>query len=304
MDFSKVAAGAAKKTERKSTAGMIPAGSLIVQPLDGIKSMVKADEVRAAMDASMAAVKELVVTDQDSRKKIADIAIGAKNAAKQITLALQAIIQEPAARIKAATDYAKTFTDDAKEIERIAKQKESDFITMDRIRREREEAEKKKLAAEQNRKMAVDALRVIAQELGYASPAEIDEALAKKGLQPLTDDFPATFLYDEARAALVEGKDIAPEKAAEVVFEKAPEVNLPTQPETAQTVRTESGATSTEKMLWMWEITDATQVPEEYLIPPEERVARAKITAAVKSQGVRTIPGIRIFEKPSISYRG
>jgi len=61
-------------------------------------------------------------------------------------------------------------------------------------------------------------------------------------------------------------------------------------------VRTESGSAST-RMVWTWEISDAKQVPAEYLA-----VDVKAVDAAVKA-GIREIVGIKIFERPDVRVR-
>lgn len=61
-------------------------------------------------------------------------------------------------------------------------------------------------------------------------------------------------------------------------------------------VSTEAGTVSVGEV-WTWEVEDIAKVPAEYL-----EVKRGPVTAAVKA-GARTIPGIRIFPKPSVQAR-
>jgi len=61
-------------------------------------------------------------------------------------------------------------------------------------------------------------------------------------------------------------------------------------------VRTEAGS-ATQRKVWKHEITDEAQVPREYLMIDE-----AKVRQAVK-QGIREIPGVRIFEHTEIAFR-
>lgn len=56
--------------------------------------------------------------------------------------------------------------------------------------------------------------------------------------------------------------------------------------------------TTTIKKIWTYEVTDLSKVPEEYKMLNETKVGQ------VVRAGVREIPGIRIYEKPSVSSRG
>jgi hypothetical protein len=51
------------------------------------------------------------------------------------------------------------------------------------------------------------------------------------------------------------------------------------------------------RMLWTFEVIDKAKVPIEYLYV-DEQVVRQAITG---KDGLREIPGLRIFEKPSVS---
>lgn len=157
MDFRKISAEAADQGRPKTKPGLLP-GALVIQPMEVIKSVAKAEEVGKALEASMAAVKEIVVVDQESAARIIDIAAGAKKAAKQIEAALKAIIQEPEQRIKDAKGFAKLYIDKAAVIESEAKGKVSSWQMQERIRIQREEAEKRRIAEELNRKLQADAI--------------------------------------------------------------------------------------------------------------------------------------------------
>jgi len=73
------------------------------------------------------------------------------------------------------------------------------------------------------------------------------------------------------------------------------EMMLPDLP--SKTVRSERGTTSVRKT-WVYEVTDEAQVPREYLIIDE-----GVITLAIRD-GVREIPGIRIYQQESLTVRG
>jgi light-regulated signal transduction histidine kinase (bacteriophytochrome) len=76
----------------------------------------------------------------------------------------------------------------------------------------------------------------------------------------------------------------------------APQVVMPVMPEVKTVTRTESGTAYIHRE-WTHEIVDANQVPREYLVV-DERLIRT----AVKN-GVRQIPGCRIFEKTETRIR-
>ena len=62
-------------------------------------------------------------------------------------------------------------------------------------------------------------------------------------------------------------------------------------------VRTESGTAST-RYEWDCEVVDIEKVPRDYLV-----FEKSKAMFAIKSGGLRDIPGLRIFEKPIVTVR-
>jgi cell fate (sporulation/competence/biofilm development) regulator YlbF (YheA/YmcA/DUF963 family) len=63
-----------------------------------------------------------------------------------------------------------------------------------------------------------------------------------------------------------------------------------------KTTRTDAGSASVRKV-WRFEVIDESQVPREYLVVDEK-----KIRAVVKA-GVRSIPGVRIYEDVDVAVR-
>ncbi len=59
----------------------------------------------------------------------------------------------------------------------------------------------------------------------------------------------------------------------------------------------QTGATSTVKKVWTFEPVDISQVPAQYLV-----IDQVKVNQAIRA-GTRDIPGLRIFEKDTISIR-
>ena len=99
----------------------------------------------------------------------------------------------------------------------------------------------------------------------------------------------------KAKEALAEKQRQLDEEAKKKNLEpvKLPEVTVPKKP---QPVRTDSG-TSSVRMVWDYKVVDISQVPRDYLILNERGVK-----AAIKG-GIRNIPGLEIFEKPSVATR-
>lgn len=72
------------------------------------------------------------------------------------------------------------------------------------------------------------------------------------------------------------------------------------KPAPVEDVKTQRGsyATTTVKQDWKYQIVDVSAIPREYMTPD-----LAKITKAVRSNGVREIPGLRIYDAGNISVR-
>ncbi len=76
-------------------------------------------------------------------------------------------------------------------------------------------------------------------------------------------------------------------------------VELPTMvaPKKKAPIRSNSGSSST-RMKWTFEITEAEKVPRQFLTVDPKAVQRAI------DGGIREIAGVRIYEKPIVSFRG
>jgi hypothetical protein len=276
-----------------TVATVIPEGSIILHPMSMTKGLVKSDEVRAALDLSRSRVKEIDVVDQASAAQIIDLASGAKKAAKVIEAALKAVIAEPESRIRELKAFAKTFIELAESIESTAKTKVSAWQQAERIRIQNEENEKKRLAAEANRKLAHDALKSIANQLGLTD-AQADKALKGAELPPLSSpDFPATEKYEQAREALVNSTK-APTQTD--LFKEPPRVDLPTAKETPAMIRTEGGAKSTTAKVWTFKVMNEAEIPREYLVLDEK-----KVRDAIRV-GTRNIAGLEIYQADQLRF--
>ena len=78
---------------------------------------------------------------------------------------------------------------------------------------------------------------------------------------------------------------------------EAPKMAAPVMPEPKKITRSGSGAAAYTKKVWTFEIVDENQIPREYLIPAEKLI-RARV-----QQGMRNIPGVRIFQDIQTNFR-
>lgn len=109
----------------------------------------------------------------------------------------------------------------------------------------------------------------------------IEEERQRQEFEKKKDDMVARSVFD--------GED--PEAMAAITDRSVPDAILP-----KTGIRT-SGALASQKKTWDFEITDEQKVPRLFLMVNEKAIG-----AAVRS-GVRTIEGVRIFEKTGISIR-
>jgi hypothetical protein len=85
-------------------------------------------------------------------------------------------------------------------------------------------------------------------------------------------------------------------EAKEAGVEPPPVMPVPA-PRPDSMTRCESGASASIRTAWTGEIQDPEAVPREFCSPDQQ-----KINAAVKS-GIRAIPGVRIYERPTTILR-
>jgi hypothetical protein len=245
--------------------------------------------------------KALTVQDQESLNIAVMLGGNAKKIGKAIDVQRKALILEPSEFVKGVNGICKQITDALDEAERITKQKIGQHQA--KVELERREAERKakeateglqrKLQAEAdeaNRKAAEEArLRVEAEQKikREKEAAEARERGAKRAELAALEKK----LEEERQAALKK----AEEEAAKIAV-VAPTVVAPVVQEAPKVTRTESGSASQRKN-WVFEIFDAAAVPREYLL-----VSEAKVRDAVK-MGVRSIPGVKIFDQTSTVFR-
>lgn len=101
----------------------------------------------------------------------------------------------------------------------------------------------------------------------------------------------------KAEAAKTEkGRQAALARAAEANEAASQALSIP-EPVAPRGARSEH-ATSTVRHEWDFQIVDASLIPREYLMPDEK-----KLRAAVRSMGVREIPGVAISQKAVATVR-
>ena len=155
------------------------------------------------------------------------------------------------------------------------------------------EAEREKLTGPLN-----DELKAInAHFKRYSTALEDLQRELKKKLAAYADELERLRREEEERQRriLEELRKKELEEAKAKGTEAAPALVIPTK-EAEKTVHSDTGSATAGKR-WTFEVSDANAVPRDYLTVDEK-----KIRAAVRD-GIREIPGVRIYQETSISIR-
>jgi hypothetical protein len=232
---------------------------------------------KARIDKMVIEARSVLVKDEASQALAVELGTTARKLKNQVESLRKSTVQPLNDHVKDVNNLAKSFIDPLDAAERDLKAKISTYQTKLRLEQEKKAAE----AREAARKV---------QEAYEAEQRAIREEAARKAR--------------EAEEALKKEKDAAARAALErTIAEETEAANAPVQvavapviPEIPKAVRTESGSAH-QRMTWTFEIEDGTKVPRAYLAIDEQ-----KIRQAVKA-GIRQIPGVRIFEQASTTFR-
>lgn len=149
---------------------------------------------------------------------------------------------------------------------------------MQEQRRIREEAE----AAERQRREEEEAARKAEQEALAKAQKIAQETTDAEALKE------AEGSVNEARAAL---NELGTRTARQ-----------PLAPPPAKSVTGVLGSTTGLRDVWKYRVVDISQVPEEFLVPPEERVKKRELNKIAKSQKADAhVPGIEFYAVDSLS---
>jgi len=132
----------------------------------------------------------------------------------------------------------------------------------------------------------------------YTLPLDrADTILRKKVLEYRQEQERKRREEEERLRKLAEKEQARLEKKAEKKGEPAPPpIIVPTLDGPAKTVQADLGTASV-KQVWTYEIVDENQIPREYLMVDEKKIA------AVVKAGVRNIPGVRIYQADQLAIR-
>ncbi|MBA7562032.1 hypothetical protein ES708_03681 [subsurface metagenome] len=130
---------------------------------------------------------------------------------------------------------------------------------------------------------------------GYSDPlGEADRIVRNKVLVYQAEE--ARRVAEEQQRVLEEAKAQAEEASKHPAEEFIPiPINIVEEPE--KTVRAPAGSATT-RQVWTFKIVDLSQVPDEYKVIDEKKIA------AVVKAGVRNIPGVEIYPTSSLVVTG
>ena len=217
---------------------------------------------------------EIQVHDDDSHARAASALVAAQNTWKQLEERRTAV-KQPALDFGRQVDgYYKSAQDPLKAAAEQLKQRVLQY--QQRIAREAEE--RRRAAEEAARKAEQDAARIKAeQEAAAKRAAESGQAA------PAIDPFAAAEAEAEALAA------------AEVAAQP-----VPVQP---RTQRVAGGGSVATREVVKWKVADLAQVPREFLIVDERKVAALVKAAGQDAPNTVKIPGIEVFVEQALAVR-
>ena len=132
-----------------------------------------------------------------------------------------------------------------------------------------------------------------------AAPAAEAETILRNKVRRYDDEKEAARKREEERIQrLAEKRQERAIAKAEARGEEPPEMNIPMPivPVAPKTTRTEAGSVTMRKV-WKWRVTDETQIPREYFVLDEKKLN------GVVAAGLRTIPGVEIYEDKQVQVR-
>lgn len=128
-------------------------------------------------------------------------------------------------------------------------------------------------------------------------PAERAKAMLTRGISAFfLEQREAARKEQERLTKLAQAKQERAEAKAEAKGQEAPPpiIPMPVVTGPAKTTQLAGGGKVTTALVWAFEVVDQNAVPREWMIVNEQAIG-----AAVRA-GLRTIPGVRIFERPRV----
>ncbi|MEI7636166.1 MAG: hypothetical protein WCJ37_02590 [Syntrophus sp. (in: bacteria)] len=143
-----------------------------------------------------------------------------------------------------------------------------------------------------NRKAREEAARQAEEEAKARFAKEAEERAKKEAESKAQEEARKIREAGEIEAA----RNKAEEEAAKHEIQ-APTVLAPVIPVQEKVTRTDTGTSAHQRKVWTFEVVDASLVPAEYKIIDEQLIKDAV------RMGLRSIPGVRVFEEVKTVFR-
>jgi hypothetical protein len=286
LDFSQVAHDATGLTAPETTpwkADDLNESDMVVleqNPLNLPMAKARFEDFAKVVEQIRTDAKTVSVNNDESLKFAVALGGESKRITKAIETRRKEIINDPGEFVKAVNGFCKLLTDPLAEAESAVKQKISMYQSQ----------------IEMERRKAEEAARRAAAELQDKLRREADEANRKAREEAIRQAEEEARNRKASETEIEAARNQAADSAKSVEIE-APTVIAPVFPKAENVVRAESGAAAFQRKSWEFELTDIDAVPRDYLILDEK-----KVRDAIR-MGIRTIPGIRIYEHTSTVFR-
>jgi hypothetical protein len=250
-------------------------------------SLVKFDEIKAEVEAYLAPIQTLTVTDKASEVEAHAVGKQVKFFLKRIEDTRAALVAPHLAAQREINEAAKGYA--APLLRAEEKLKRELAIRHEAVKRQEEEA-RRKLEAER----AAQAKREAEERAKFIAEQKAQEAAAKKEQEEIAREL---------------GIGMTPEQCAQVEFEQEQaRIKARNEFETQQ-AREKAALEDKQREIseqrvknarerWVFEITDESLLPREFLMANEKRI-REHV-----SLGARSIPGVRITKQTSVALGG
>ncbi len=232
-----------------------------------MSNLQKFDQLKADITLKLSPSLEIKVSDEPSMQKALLAGKEAKHFHKMIEDKRKELVKPLNDEVKAINDYAKSITSPVAQVEAHIK---SELLGYERVLEQKRREEQARLDAEKKAKEA---------ELAQKAREEQERKQMEEAFGVEEDD--AT----QKRNELVSKAEQEREKA---------ELDRDTK---AQQKAISQNKVSGTRKVWKFEITSSGEVPREYLM-----VNETMIRSAVNN-GIREIPGVRIYEDTQIALR-
>lgn len=261
------------------------------------------EEFLAVVDDRTKTAGEIKVQDEDSQKVAVALVGEAKRIIKDIDARKKALKEYKEAKgfLDNLNSFAKGLTEKFEKIVSLADPKVKQYMAKIELERRQQEETARKAAKELQDKIdaeVAEANRKAREEAAKKAEEEtrarlVQEAAARKEAESKKEV--AERVKRETAEIEAAKKKAIEEAAAHDIT--APQVAQQSFPASTKITRTENGVSAFAKKPWVFEITDEDKVPREFCVPDNK-----KIRDAIK-QGVRDLPGCRIFEDTQVNYR-